>query len=116
MEMKIITKRDVIRGSREKWVRHYKHYRDDYIVGWGDMLPAGEIRTKLAALNLETCTQKDVDDAIQAGSSWAALYCDICDKDVERLLRVGGEPDYEASWIDICADCLASLPKALEEK
>jgi hypothetical protein len=35
------------------------------------------------------------------------MTCDACGKDVDAIMRIGDEPDYEARYIDLCVDCLS---------
>lgn len=97
----VILKRDVIRSVRARW--SYQYPRDDYTF-W-DGSTAGEIRPRLAALDLETCSSEDVDKAIGSGG-WADNRCDHCGEDVEALVRFGERPNYEARWQDLCLKCL----------
>lgn len=112
MNITVIQSRDIIRGVRDRWKRQYKHYADDYRVGWGESLTAGEIRSRLDALDLETCSKADVDVALQT-AHWASNDCDLCEKDVETTIRIGDEPDYVARWVDLCPECLAKAAKTL---
>jgi hypothetical protein len=52
--------------------------------------------------------------------SWRSLECDVCGEDVECLLRIGGDSDYDARWQDVCQDCLQdcqdAFSKALTER
>lgn len=115
MNISIINRRDIILNVRDKWLGQYKHYKDDYHVGWGDQMPAGEIRKRLAALDLETCSPTDVDKALQS-KNWASNECDLCGEDKEQLIRIGEEPDYEARWVDICSECASKAASALPLK
>jgi len=108
-EPRLIQKRDIIRGVRDKWLRAYQSYADNYRVAWVDNRTAGEIRRHLHALDLETCSEEDVNAAINAGSSWVSNDCDMCGQDAETTLRIGQEPDYEARWLDLCENCVLSL-------
>lgn len=112
--MKIIVERDVIRTVRDRYMEQYKGYADDYMLGYGaGRRPCGESRKRLAALDLETCSRADVDAAI-GNTGWASLTCDECGEDVERIVRIGQEPDYEARWQDLCLPCLKKACALLE--
>lgn len=96
-------------------MKQYEHYKDDYLFGRrGNHRTAGNIRKALAALDLETCSSADVDEAIGV-DGWAKNECDQCNGDFETVLHLGQEPDYEARWWNMCASCLAeaalSLPR-----
>lgn len=103
--MKLVSKRDIIRGVRERWLSQYKHYANGYICGWCNR-PAGEIRAALNALDLETCSSEDVDKAIGT-EGWAKNGCDVCDADCETIVQIGEDPGYDARWQDLCGDCLS---------
>jgi hypothetical protein len=113
---RVITKRDVIRGVRARWNEQYARYRDDETLNpVGGRVAVGTVRARLAALDLETCTGADIDAAIGA-PRWAENRCDECDKDVDRLVRIGDEPDYDARWRDVCPDCIDAMRRALEQR
>lgn len=97
MSISIIKKRDVIKAIPKRW---RKHYPDNFY--GNDKL---EIWQKLALLNTETCDPSVIDDII-GNESWTSLKCDECDREQDILVRIGEEPDYEARWQDLCADCL----------
>jgi hypothetical protein len=107
---RVVTKRDVIRGVRAGWNEQYRQYRDDERLRGGSRI--GDIRARLAALDLDTCSEADVDAAIGA-PRWAENRCDECNRDVERLVRIGDEPDYYAQWRDVCPDCIAQIARLL---
>lgn len=113
MDMKVITKRQIILGVRDRWLEQYKHYADHYPVGWSENLTAGEIRGRLAALDLTTCTSADVDEALQV-KRWADNTCDFCDEDHEVILRIGDEPGYDSQWVDLCKGCLDKASSILK--
>lgn len=99
--MNIIYRRDKIRGVRDAWNKQYPN--DDFI--FHDKSTAGPKRKALAALDLETCSPADIDAAL-GNTSWASLTCDECDGDFPSIVRIGGEPDYDARWQDLCGECL----------
>lgn len=110
-DMVVITARDVIRGVRDRFFSAYAHYRDDQEIGPSDnRVPVGVKRSRLKALDLETCSASDVDQAMSV-TGWAENECDICSQNQERVVRLGDEPDYDARWLDVCSSCLS---KALE--
>lgn len=98
-------RRDIIRNARQTWNEQYRRYPDEKVVGWSKTRTAESIRTALENLDLETCSSTDIDAAI-ATTGWADNKCDTCGKNCAVVLRLGEEPDYEARWWDICADCL----------
>lgn len=102
MDMRLLLKRDIIRGVRDLWNSQYP--KDDYRLSRGES--AKDVRERLSGLDLETAMEADVDTAIGT-KGWASNVCDECGVDHETLVRIGEEPDYEARWIDLCADCLS---------
>ena len=112
----LIEKRDVIRTVRDRWNNQYRGYQDDYMLGYkSDKKSVGDIRRGLEALDLETCTEKDINNVIGPNTNWASIDCDGCGKNVDLAVRLGQEPDYEARWQDICPDCLSSALKFLKK-
>lgn len=45
-------------------------------------------------------------DVAIGNSSWTRLKCDECDNDVQELVQIGQEPDYESATANVCFDCL----------
>lgn len=64
-----------------------------------------QIARKLDALDGETATPADVDSII-GNSSWTRLTCDECGKEVDAVLTVGQEPDYESHTASLCRNCV----------
>lgn len=100
MQFIVLRKADVIAGVPSRWNRQYRETRD---------LDKIEIGKRLAALS-PGFTAEQVDSII-GNRSWTMHECSNCGQDRDVLIRLGEEPDYEAKWLDLCADCLA---KALE--
>lgn len=109
---RLIYRRDVIMSVRERWNRQYAHSPAHHRSGWCES-SFGEIREALAALDLQKASVADVNAAIGTGG-WASLECDCCGSDVEVLVRVGEEPDYEARWQDICVRCAQAVARLIE--
>src|SRR4051812_22293846 len=103
MSMKVIQRRDVIRGVRDRWNEQYGKWEGAALIG-RNREPVSAIRARLAALDLEKCSQADVDTAVGV-DGWAKNKCDVCGRDVPVLMHIGEEPDYEARWQEICLDC-----------
>ncbi len=114
--MKIIRKRDVIRGVLQRWDDAYGNMPN----GWRlhDGATVNEKRARIAALDLDTCASTDVDAAI-GNTSWTCNCCDVCGEDVAVLVRIGEEHDYEARRQDVCMRCLKNarmlIMAAMEE-
>lgn len=95
--MKKITRRDVIRRVVDSWENQYCHCKE------GDWKLT--VLDKLAELDLETVDRTVIDEII-GNDSWTKLSCNQCEKDVEELVHLGDEPDYDSITFYICKDCL----------
>ncbi len=98
MKATMTTQRDLIKAVAKRWEDQYKGYfkvlGDKYIT-----------YQKLLKLDLDTCSAKDVDDAI-GNSLWTTQRCDCCGSyDHDETVTVGEEPDYEASTARMCKTC-----------
>ena len=103
----IIQRRDIILSVRPQWLNQYKDYPDEKTVGWNPKRTFGSVRVALQALDPETCSPNDVGAALgMVGSGWANNICDECGDDFPVVLRLGEEPDYEARYWSLCANCL----------
>ncbi len=109
-----ITVRDVILTVRERHKEQYAQYADDWEYGYPVRHPIGRDRKALAALDLATCSAADVHKILPG---WAELTCDICKSSAPALVHMGDEPDYDATCVDACENCLnAALAKLKELK
>lgn len=109
--MRLITIRSVILTVAARWRAQYPTPEDR----------AGRVATKehravgerLDALDLSTVTAKEV-DAIIGNDSWTALpACSECERtDLERVLHVGDEPDYESHHACLCEECAVHAVEA----
>ena len=100
--MKVVTKRELIQGVRFRWIKEHGHMNPKSRMYNGTVQ---EIRDKVMSLDLDTCSEEDVVDAM-GHASWVWNRCDCCGESVQELIRFGDEPDYEANWQDICLNCL----------
>lgn len=98
-----ISQRQLILNVCNKWRKQYepfdKHYPDKRT-----------IYENLKKLDLETCSAKDVADAI-GNSTWTRMTCSECRKDVDWVIQVGQEPDYESETANLCRDCAGLVAK-----
>lgn len=94
--MYLLHKQDVIKSAPRRWEEQYKNYGNRY----------GHIDTMIKLNSLEwPFTDKQVNDII-GNDRWTKLECAECGKDVETLVHIGDEPDYDACWVDICMECV----------
>lgn len=101
--MNVITKKDLIAGVAERWDRQY---------GLPDGVRKGsssfhqeqeEVSAALHALPPDA-SEADVAAAIGNGR-WTKLQCDECRADVDVVVSVGAEPNYESATARICLEC-----------
>ena len=50
-------------------------------------------------------TAKQVNSIIPG---WASVYCHECDKEVDAVVQIGQEPDYESATASVCQGCLSN--------
>lgn len=110
--MQIIKLRDIIRDAPSRWMKQYSLSADHAPLSWNGAETYGDVRRRLSALDLETCSQADIERAI-GRPDWASLICDECQFEREHVIRIGQEPDYEARWQDLCAECIQKAAKML---
>jgi hypothetical protein len=103
--MEKITTRDRILGVANAWKEQYKSEI-------GCNTDKDIIYKNLQKLNLNTVTVQDIVSTI-GNDSWTMLVCDECKEEVETIIQLGDEPDYESSTANICIPC---LKKALSLK
>lgn len=97
--MVLITHRELIRKVVERWERQYPPKTAE-----PDKTKKGD---DLRKLNLETATIHDVEKVI-GNYSWTRLKCDDCgreDDDLDTVVQVGQEPDYESATALLCKEC-----------
>lgn len=98
--MKIRTLREEVKESLASWKHRYPVNGQLVGAAWDTR----EKRKAVHALDPETCTLAE----FQAfAPKWGELNCDECNASVERVVHFGDDPDYEARWWYVCAECLA---------
>jgi hypothetical protein len=111
--IKIIERDDIIAGAVDAWTEQYSGAR------WHTSPRQHEITEALNRLHKDQRTRENIDRII-GNNSWTCLNCDLCGSDVERVVRIGENPDYYARWQDVCQDCLQecqdTLSQALTER
>lgn len=45
-------------------------------------------------------------EKIVGNTSWTSIQCSECKKDVQRVIQLGDEPDYESNTALVCEYCL----------
>lgn len=104
--MKKITTRSQILSVAERWDRQYPSRRPDHV--------RDPIRKRLHELDKTTATAADV-AAIIGNDSWTKCMCNECDQEVESVVEVGQEPDYESATATLCVTCLKKAAALMEE-
>lgn len=102
--MKIITKQGLASGAAERWKGHYQSQ-----IWFNESSDKREIHKALVALG-ENPLPCDVDKVI-GNNSWTYLSCDECSKEVEVVVQLGEEPNYESATAQICFPCLKKAVK-----
>lgn len=104
--MIVITERSQIRSLLTRFNLQYAgdHYH------WVPLL-----RKQIEALDLDTCSKEDVAE-ILGNSLWTNLKCDECERQVDRVIQVGQEPDYESSTAFLCVDCVTKAHALITAK
>lgn len=101
--MIVTTLQQVVDSVPERYKMQYCRYGK-----WGGLSPEfgppEDTYNRLMALP-SPLSKQDVDEIIQ-NTSWTRLQCDECQREVETIVRLGEEPDYESSTARICPDCL----------
>lgn len=65
---------------------------------------AAQLKQQLEALGADPHPD-DVDRI--AGKSWTWIRCNECEEQVDKVVQLGNEPDYESSTAWICENCIA---------
>lgn len=101
-----MTKRDKIKGVIDAYDRQYReHYGEPYLANHRDPY---ETYCALKRLNLDTCTEKDVEAAI-GNPTWTKLECDHCGKDSPALTTFEGE----YGSFSVCEACLTNAASGI---
>jgi hypothetical protein len=111
--MRVYTSREAIQDEIKNWLETYSKYARDMPMAWTKGTPLGHFVDRVEALDPKTCTREEMGAAVGKDGSWGANSCDECGKDSPALIRFGDEPDYEARWQDLCADCLGLAADSL---
>ena len=96
--VKIIGQREQIKGIAARW-------RLQYPTGqWG--ADKEDIYRRLAALDDDVATAKEVAEIV-GNNSWCGTQgCDECDRQFDTIMQLGQEPDYDSHTLNICFGCL----------
>ncbi len=106
--MKIITKREKIKGILDRWKDQYPDNGS-----WSDQVKATK---ELEKLNLNRVSEKRIIEII-GNNSWTRLECDECQQDKNKVVRFleRYEDEYGVNVCDVCFDCLKDANKLFPE-
>lgn len=105
--MRIVDRREWIRSSLAYWLNVYRAYDQSLPMPWTRERPLGYYVERMKALDPGSCSQADMNEALDYPNTHFKHACDECGKDSNALMRFGDdEPDYDNRWQDICRDCL----------
>ncbi len=107
--MRAICKSDLVRGVVNSWKRQYCPDGE-----WIRGPDKQEIYVKLAEKG-EDISEQDITSII-GNSSWTRTICDNCCKDVQAVIEIGEEPDYESSTAYVCEECLIEALRLCRER
>lgn len=99
--MRLITRESLVETVADRW---YSCYYDKRKQDWRYGDDKRVIYEKLKDLGPNASA--DAVDAAIGNSSWTSCRCDECDNEVEAVMEVGQEPDYESSTAKICLSCV----------
>ena len=106
--MRIITKRERIKGVLESWRKQYFGTKYE---------GKKEIEDELAKLNLLRVNEKVIAKII-GNNTWTSLECGECKENVQIIVRFMEkyENELEANSCDLCIDCLKKATKIVKQK
>ena len=102
--MKIISRNQKANLAEDAW---YKQYSNSSM--WeGSALSGGKTKREIheSLVSLGVCPTAEEVNSVIGNTSWTDCRCDECGKQVEKVVQLGQEPDYESSTANICFPCL----------
>lgn len=104
--MKLITRKLKAQNAAQDW--HNQYAKDNWRWYGSKSFVTGKSKKEtyesLAALG-DNPSPEDVNEII-GNNSWTSLVCHECGKDVESVIQLGQELDYDSFTADICTGCL----------
>lgn len=108
--MQVITKRDKILGVADEWKANYYHGHNT----WSNIFNKGSAYTiykRLLNLDLNTCTEEDVEKVI-GNRTWTDLTCYECDLLTDTVVLF--EHD-KYNYTFICKTCIQNAMSRISE-
>lgn len=110
--MRLITRLSEAAKVENRWYQTYAKTESTWesaSVWTSDKRTKRQIHEILLSLG-NSPSADDVNAAI-GNTSWTDCRCDECGKQVEQLVQLGQEPDYESATANICFPCLKKAVK-----
>lgn len=110
--MELFTRKMMVSRVIERFKRQYS--RMDVFAPDFQIIPINEPPTTAGAIVKQLEAFGDTITFEQAESvlpGWSTLQCDECKRQVDSVIRVGDDPDYESNTAYLCRDCIT---KALD--
>jgi hypothetical protein len=92
--MELITKKDLISNVSERWDMQYRGSISADKINKGNILRSEKPQTEKRIIE------------IIGNKTWTTITCNECKREVDAVVQLGDEPDYESSTALICFDCL----------
>lgn len=96
--IKLITKKDKIKGVFQKWANSYRYWKYD------------DNKQKIGERLRGVTDEKEITKII-GNDSWTSNVCNECHNDCNVIIQLGEEPDYESATVHICSGCLEKALK-----
>ena len=98
--MEVVTKAGKIASTADRWMAQY--FSDN---SWRQAIGGKTPRQEQYELLKEAHTEDRIAEII-GNSKWTEIVCHECEKDVELVVLLGEEWDYESNTAQICLECL----------
>ena len=95
--MNLITKSDILKSLPNRYKGQYMTNQQIFDGRWSDDI--------FSLLKSENPLTEDRANEI-LNPSWTSLKCDECGRQVQAVVQLGEEPDYESATAIICIPCL----------
>lgn len=106
--MKLITRKGNAKLAADSF------YKSNFIAFGGVWRFEGREDTHSKLVGLGENPNPDDVDAITGNTSWTSCICNECYENVEAMVEIGQEPDYDSSTAYICLSCLSEALKLLD--
>lgn len=111
MEKRLIYRKDIIRGAKQRWLQQYKKHDDEYT--FYDDKTVGSMRAKLNSIDAQAASLNDIIACFDRGSGWTDNECMSCGQNAEVLVRIDVVLD-DDDHVDLCKNCIATACEEIE--